>query len=83
MLSAFIGLPWSFKILYGIISDNIPLYGSRRKSYLFIMSCIQFIAMLALFSYTGESEVIVAIMLTISSFTVAVNDVIVDSLMVI
>lgn len=39
--------------------------------------------MLALFNYSGTSELIVAFLLTVSSLTVAVNDVIVDSLMVI
>jgi hypothetical protein len=83
VLSSFIGLPWSLKIFYGIISDNYPLYGSRRKSYLFLMSCIQLVTMLALFSYTGTNEVVVTMMLAVTSLTVAVNDVIVDSLMVI
>ena len=27
-------IPWSLKILYGLISDNVPICGSRRKSYL-------------------------------------------------
>lgn len=34
VLAAYIGIPWSLKILYGLISDNVPLCGSRRKSYL-------------------------------------------------
>ena len=29
-------LPWSLKIFYGLISDNVPIMGSRRKSYLLI-----------------------------------------------
>jgi hypothetical protein len=35
-----IHIPWSFKILYGLISDNVPLCGTRRKSYLCIMGVI-------------------------------------------
>jgi hypothetical protein len=35
-----IHLPWSFKILYGLISDNLPICGTRRKSYLVLMGII-------------------------------------------
>lgn len=31
---AFIAMPWIVKPLYGLISDSIPLFGYRRKSYL-------------------------------------------------
>jgi BT1 family len=27
------GLPWSFKILYGLLSDSVPILGYRRKPY--------------------------------------------------
>lgn len=33
-------IPWSFKILYGLISDNVPLFGSKRKSWLIIMGAL-------------------------------------------
>ena len=29
-------IPWTCKILYGLISDNIPIMGSKRKSYVII-----------------------------------------------
>jgi len=35
-----IHIPWSFKILYGLISDNVPLCGTRRKSWLIIMGIL-------------------------------------------
>ena len=47
-LMAFTFLPWSVKIIFGLISDNVPLFGSRRKSYLLIMGFLQFLSMLAL-----------------------------------
>jgi len=40
VLSSFISFPWSVKIFYGIISDNLPIFGSRRKSYLMILSLL-------------------------------------------
>lgn len=30
------GLPWVIKPLYGFISDSIPLFGYRRRSYLML-----------------------------------------------
>lgn len=76
-------MPWSFKILYGLISDNCPLYGSRRKNYLVLMSFIQLSATLLLAGYQGTQEKFTALMLFFMSLSVACNDVIVDSLMVI
>lgn len=38
LLTTFVFMPWSFKILYGITSDNFPLCGSRRKSYIVVGS---------------------------------------------
>lgn len=35
-----IHLPWSIKILYGLVSDNLPVFGTRRKSYIIIMGII-------------------------------------------
>ena len=44
-LMAFTHLPWSIKIIFGLISDNIPLFGSHRKSYLLIMGFLQMLSM--------------------------------------
>lgn len=38
ILNSFITLPWSFKILYGLISDNFPIFGSKRRSYCILLS---------------------------------------------
>ena len=39
-LQAFTFLPWSIKIVYGLVSDNVPICGSRRKSYLLIAAIL-------------------------------------------
>jgi MFS family permease len=36
VLSTLQSLPWSFKILYGLLSDSSPILGYRRKPYLLI-----------------------------------------------
>lgn len=48
VLGTLIGLPWSFKIFYGLLSDVVPIYGYRRKSYFIIGWLIFVIANLSL-----------------------------------
>ena len=82
-LTAFIALPWSIKILYGLISDNFPVFGSRRKSYLLIAAFLQFFSMAGLtYNSTGNLNLAVGF-LFMSNLSVALADVIVDSLMII
>lgn len=38
--TAMIGLPWSFKILYGLITDNVPIAGLKRKPYLIFFAAL-------------------------------------------
>ena len=35
-LAAFVNLPWSYKLLYGLLSDTVPLFGQHRKPYIAI-----------------------------------------------
>jgi MFS family permease len=83
VLSTFSGIPWSFKIFYGLISDNVPLFGSRRRSYLILLSILQVIATLSLAFYFGNNEKWAAFLLCCINLSVAAMDVIVDSIMVI
>ena len=87
-IQAFTFIPWSIKIFYGLVSDNVPIMGSRRKSYLLIMACLQFASMLilGLQNYKEDSkgsENLAMWMLFFSNLSIAFSDVIVDSLMVI
>ena len=81
-LQAFTFLPWSIKLLYGLISDNVPLFGSRRKSYLLIMSLLQFVSMIVLGVQHSDNESLAVGMLFCSNLSIAFSDVIVDALMV-
>ena len=82
-IQAFTFLPWSIKIFYGLISDNIPIFGSRRKSYLLIMAVVQFLSMVCLSVQQADNERFAVWMLFLSNLSIAFSDVIVDSLMVI
>lgn len=75
-------MPWSLKIFYGLISDNLPIFGSRRKSYLIIGSLLQFVTMIVLGLSHHETESVACWMLFVSNLSIAFCDVIVDSLMV-
>lgn len=46
-------VPWTIKPLWALMSDNLPLFGYRRKSYIFIGSslCIFALLSLGLFGY--------------------------------
>lgn len=39
-------IPWMFKILYGAIADSVRVFGSRKKSWMIIMSIVQGVAFL-------------------------------------
>lgn len=39
-----LGLPWVVKPLYGLLSDCVPLFGYRRKSYLFLVNLLAVLA---------------------------------------
>src|SRR5688572_236529 len=51
-----IGLPWSLKLLFGLISDFVPLWGSRRKSYLLLFTLTAAAALLILVAIPFEME---------------------------
>jgi len=75
-------LPWSFKIIYGLIADNFPIFGSRRKSYLIVNGLSQFITLLLLGLNITEDEIIVTALLAVNGMNMAFIDVVVDALMV-
>lgn len=81
-LSSVTMIPWSVKILYGLLSDNVPIMGTRRKSHVVIMGALQFISLVSVFLFDLQSKYAVASMLFCASLSGAYLDVIVDALMV-
>ena len=45
--AAMVALPWSLKPLYGLLTDFVPLFGRRRKSYLILTSGTAAVALFA------------------------------------
>ncbi|RHY27355.1 hypothetical protein DYB32_006847, partial [Aphanomyces invadans] len=77
------GIPWGIKPVYGILSDSLPLFGYRRKSYLVMMNMVGIAAFYSLYSITPDSPVaFLMLVLVASSMTTAVSDVIIDALVV-
>ena len=91
-LSALLGvfvLPWTIKPLYGFLSDGFPLFGYRRKSYLFaagIVGALSYSLLGASFFWDGLppnfalAGTVGALLL--SSACIALSDVVADGIVV-
>lgn len=75
-----IHLPWSVKILYGLLSDNVPIAGSRRRSYIIIMGLIQFFSLIVI-SMIHEKVSVVVALLALTSMAEAFMNVVVDAML--
>ena len=75
-------LPWVVKPLYGFLSDNVPLYGYRRRSYLILSGILGCLSWLSLGMNTSKSIPAVVSAIFIGSAAVALSDVVVDSIVV-
>ena len=74
-------LPWMVKPLFGFISDGLPIFGYRRRPYLILSGLLGTAAwiMMATVVHTAWAATLA---IALSSLSVAVSDVIVDSLVV-
>ena len=82
VFTSLISLPWSFKIFYGLVADNFPIWGSRRRSYVILNGLVQTMTLWALALHVVEDAVFVTTMLFLNSLNSAFLDVVVDALMV-
>ncbi|CAG9310539.1 unnamed protein product [Blepharisma stoltei] len=79
-LKSLIWIAWYIKPIFGLLSDNIPIFGYHRKSYLFlsgIMGIVAYIGMLFI-----ETELESVILLMISEVGQCIADIIADAIMV-
>jgi MFS-type transporter involved in bile tolerance (Atg22 family) len=81
--SSIIVLPWSFKILWGLITDNVPICGLKRKPYLIFFGWVQFLAMLLLFTIEPEDPIAAVMLLFTASLSMAFSNVVVDAILVV
>lgn len=83
-VSALLGiasLPWTIKPLFGFISDGLPLFRYRRRPYLILSGILGTLSWLALATVVNTAWAAMLAIL-VSSLSVAISDVIVDSLVV-
>jgi MFS family permease len=59
-----LNLPWIIKPVYGIVSDFLPLFGSRRKAYLVIVNAAATAAYFWVSQITAPGELVFALLLT-------------------
>jgi predicted MFS family arabinose efflux permease len=83
--SFLIGLPWSFKLLFGLTSDFVPIFGSRRKSYLLLATLLTAVSLfaVALIPFELNRQKVIFWFVCAASIGVAFTDVVVDALAVI
>jgi MFS family permease len=81
---AVLELPWCFKPLFGLLSDFIPLAGSRRRSYLALTSMSAIIGFGGLYLLplpTGSQDHLLFWLLP-ATIAVVFADVVIDALMI-
>lgn len=72
-------MPWIIKPIYGMLSDSVPIWGTRRKSYLFIFSAVSALAYLSLALPGFITEYHGALVaLVVASLGIAFCDVVID-----
>ena len=75
-------IPWFIKPVYGLLSDFVPLFGTRRRSYFLLMSGVAALAAVAVSLMPAASYPLLAAMITLLWLGVGFTDVLTDALMV-
>lgn len=81
---AVVSLPWSLKPLFGPLSDFVPFFGYRRKSYLLLASALCALGFFALFFLRPDQSRywLLLGLLLMATLSIAFSDVVVDALMI-
>ncbi|MBE8967269.1 folate/biopterin family MFS transporter [Nostocales cyanobacterium LEGE 12452] len=83
-VSALLGivfLPWMIKPVFGFISDGLPIFGYRRRPYLILSGILGTASWMSLATIVNTSWA-ATLAIALGSLSVAMSDVIVDSLVV-
>ena len=80
-LTGITAIPWIIKPLFGFMSDGLPIFGYRRRPYLILSGLLGSASWLALAYFVTDAFTATAVIL-LTSLSVAISDVIVDSLIV-
>ena len=77
-----ITIPWFIKPVYGLLSDFVPIAGTRRRSYFLIMAALATVSAIAVSLMSGAPYWALACMITLLWLGVGFTDVLTDALMV-
>ncbi len=82
--SFLLALPWVFKPIYGLLTDFVPLCGTRRRSYLLLTTGVTVLGLLLLYTIPAArgQHTLLLLLLVAPTIGVAFGDVVVDGLMV-
>jgi MFS family permease len=73
-------LPWSLKLIFGFLSDAVPIFGMHRKPYL-AMGCLLYSGALLVFTFSGNDSVIfLAVCMFIGTLGLITMDVMCDTM---
>lgn len=82
--AALLALPWMFKPLFGLLSDFVPMFGQRRRSYLLATSAVTVVGLFVAYALdlpVGAANILLVILL-LPTIGVAFSDVVADALMI-
>jgi folate/biopterin transporter len=74
-------LPWVLKPIFGFVTDGLPIFGYRRRPYLVLAGLLGTAAWLSLATFVHTPE-LATLAITLTTLSVALSDVLVDSLIV-
>lgn len=80
-LTGIASIPWVIKPVFGFISDGLPIFGYRRRFYLVLSGILGSLAWFFLATVVNTA-LTATIAILLASLSVALSDVIVDSLVV-
>ena len=75
-------LPWSFKLIYGLIADNVVIFGSRKKVFLVTGGLMQFMALQLLWWVPFEGPAPMAYLVMTVNLLLAFMDLVIDGVLV-
>lgn len=81
ILTGFTMIPWVIKPIYGFMSDSVPIWGYKRRSYLILCGILGASSWISVAGPVNSASAVV-VALTLGSMSTACADVVADSIVV-
>jgi Na+/melibiose symporter-like transporter len=83
-IMALLALPWALKPLFALLSDFVPLLGSRRRSYLIASTAVAALGLGAAYlaPLGADDRWLLVLLLLLPTLGIAFSDVVADALMI-